>query len=108
MSADISLVASGCCDSHPHNVTHNLAPMFRSVGLDWHDFYERNGNGGRKAAEMLPLAVTAYLLLKNNPEDYEYLNPPNGWGDLDGAVEFLERLLRDLARHPDAIIEVSL
>jgi hypothetical protein len=108
MSADIWIESAECCSAHDHNVTHNLAPMFRAVGLDWHDFYEHDGNGGKAAADMLPSAVMAYRALRDNPEDYEHLNPPNGWGDLRVAVEFLDGLIGDLARHPEGIVRVSL
>lgn len=41
-------------------------------------------------------------------EDYEHLNPPNGWGDIGGAIRFLDDLMRALALHPDGIVRVSL
>jgi hypothetical protein len=108
VSADIWIEAADCCAAHDHNVTHNLAAMFRAAGVDWHDYYEHDGNGGRTAAEMLPEVVTAYLRLKRGPEDFKQYEPENGWGDLPGAVNFLERLMGDLAKHPSGVIRVSL
>jgi hypothetical protein len=108
MSADIYVEATDCCWSHNHNITHNLAGMFRAVGLDWHDFYERDGNGGKTAAEMLPLAVLARHRLERGPEDFAHLAAPNGWGTLPQAVSFLDELVVTLATHPDGIVRVSL
>lgn len=108
MSADIYIESDNCCAAHDHNITHNLAPMFRAAGVDWHDYYEHDGNGGRTAAEMLPEVVLAYWRLSDDPDYYRQFNPPNGWGDLECAVEFLRRLTLDLAKHPDGIVRVSL
>jgi hypothetical protein len=108
VSADIYISAPHCCDAHGHNITHNLAAMFRAAGVNWRDYYEHDGNGGRTAAEMLPEVVTAYCNLRAYPEDYKHLEAENGWGLLTHAVDFLERLMRDLARHPDGIVSVSL
>jgi hypothetical protein len=108
VSADIYIESPDCCSSHRHNVTHNLAAMFRAAGVDWHDYYEHDGNGDRKASELLPEVVLAYWRLVNDPEDFRQYVPENGWGDLRGAVSFLADLMRDLARHPDGIVRVSL
>lgn len=108
MSADIGINHPDCCGDHWHNITHNLGAMFRAAGIDWHDYYAADGNGGRLASEMLPEAVLAYFRLKNEPEDFKHLDAPNGWGVVANAIDFLERLIRDLAKHPDGVVEVSL
>jgi hypothetical protein len=35
------------------------------------------------------------------------MNPPNGWGDYEGAVGVLQEMLRQCYAHPDAILSVS-
>ena len=104
MSADIYLHADNCCSAHNHNVTHNLGPMFREAGVDWHD-YE---NGDRSAAFLAVECSTALGALVDYPERFRAMNPPNGWGTYEGAVAFLARLIIDCAKHPEAKVEVSL
>lgn len=103
MSADIWLEAD-CCSAHDHNVTHNLAPMFREAGVDWHDYK----GGDRTAAALLREVATALSNLVDQPERFRRMDPPNGWGSYEGAVAFLARLAVDCIRHPDAIVQVSL
>jgi hypothetical protein len=40
-------------------------------------------------------------------EEYELLNPDNGWGDYEGAVYFLKDILDACKNYPNARIEIS-
>ena len=89
--------------------TTNLADMFRlafssddepkKYGL--RDF---DGMLGRKAYLIL---IGAISRMKARPDDFRALNPPNGWGTYEGAVEFLERLARACEELPDWTIVVT-
>jgi hypothetical protein len=103
MSADIWLEAD-CCSAHDHNITHNLAPMFREAGVDWHEYRD----GEQHASVLLREVAHALTRMADEPARFKALNPPNGWGNYDGALAFLVRLAVDCLRHPDAIVRVSL
>lgn len=44
--------------------------------------------------------------MKLDFEQFEELNPPNGWGDAHGARRFLEELADLCAAHPKATVMV--
>jgi hypothetical protein len=102
VSTDLSL-AAGCCASHSHNITGNLTPMLRAAGIDWSD-YER---GSETARTLLWDIITALTRLTDEPERFEAMNPPNGWGSREALLAWLVRVAIDCLRHPDAIVEVS-
>lgn len=102
MSADWSVAAhkDGCqrgddCNC-PYagdlNVTYNLTPMFREAGLFPSTHQDLQG---APCAEVAGVADAAIRRMEADPERFKALNPPNGWGDYDGALRFL-RNLRDL------------
>jgi len=41
------------------------------------------------------------------PEKYKLLNPSNGWGSYEGALEFLQNVLVACTTHPLAKVYVS-
>lgn len=90
------------------NVTYNLTPMFREAGLFpavHSDLY------AAPCSEVAGVADAALRRLEADPERFRALNPPNGWGNYEGAVEFV-RHLRDLCSSwshiPSARLEGSL
>ena len=66
------------------NYTYNVAPMFfHAVGSSptrW---------DGKGAGEVAKLAIIALSAFGADPELYRAMNPPNGWGNFEGASEFL-------------------
>jgi hypothetical protein len=46
-------------------------------------------------------------LLRSDPERFRTLNPPNGWGDYEGFVVWVERYLEACRENPDAEIRIS-
>lgn len=104
MSADIYLSATDCCSSHDHNITHNVGPMLRAAGLDWHDY-----RGESLTARHLAIEATGALeRLVREPDEFRPMGAPNGWGTYDQVLPFLARLILDCIKHPDAIVSVSL
>lgn len=86
-----------------HNATHNLTPMWSKAGC-YSVLYESHG---KPAKEILSPLITGLTNMLKNSEEYRKLEPSNGWGDYDGAIEFLVRVIKDCASNPDTIIEVS-
>ena len=102
-------------------MTYNLAPMFHLAG-----FYEamKNETGGTGAArevllgegcapharppmtgeELAPLVRQGLDDMIARPEAYRALNPKNGWGTYEGAVEFTRALLAACEKHPGATV----
>lgn len=94
--------------SYEDNCTFNLSPMFfhafRTVGAGDEGFRGLTGKACSEIAELLPSVIAQ---LKNHPEIYKPMNPENGWGDYNGAIVFLERLLAASRNHPKAQLGVS-
>lgn len=62
---------------------------------------------GRNAGESVPLLDKGIKAMQDNREEYEAMNPDNGWGRYEGALGYLERLRGACARHPKTVIRVS-
>jgi hypothetical protein len=95
-------------DDRDLNITYNLTPMLREAGLFpnahrdlWH----------APCAEVAGVADAALRRLESDPARFRELNPPNGWGSYEGAVDWVRRL-RDLCQSwshiPGARLEGSL
>jgi hypothetical protein len=82
------------------NYTSNCGPMWRAAGADLAEF------DGKEAAECLPALEAAIVALHADPETYEAMNPPNGWGSYKSLLPALEALAEDLRRHPRATVTV--
>lgn len=84
------------------NATGNLIPMWSKAGC-YDALYKSDG---KEVWEILPALEIALKDLIAKPEEYKLLNPKNGWGDYEGAVEFLDNLLYTFRRYPKAIVRV--
>ena len=45
--------------------------------------------------------------LKNNPKLYNTMNPKNGWGNYEGAINFLQKAYNAMLISDDAYISIS-
>jgi hypothetical protein len=52
--------------------------------------YTIDNNPVKESIEILQLAIEN---MRNNPDYYKTMNPPNGWGDYEGALKVLTDLL---------------
>ena len=84
------------------NATHNLRPMWAAAGCE-DQFYEWEG---RKADEALPFLRAGVAAMEADPDKFRALNPPNGLGDYDGALEWLWRAVAACVKHPNAVIHI--
>lgn len=53
-----------------------------------------------------PLA-DAVKRMEADPGKYREMNPPNGWGDYEGALRYLRRIAEASAQHPKCTIRIS-
>lgn len=99
MSLDVSLSCPTCGHGRASfNLTYNLGPMWRAAsGLDNEWMLPVEGKTG---AEVLPMLNAALAALRGDPDRFERMNPPNGWGSYDGLVEVLERMRAASKEHP--------
>lgn len=81
------------------NLTYNLTPMLRRAGMPpWQDFI------GTRAELAGVIWRSVHTALLADPEVFQALNPPNGWGDYDGAVEVIGALADACERFPNAVV----
>jgi hypothetical protein len=82
--------------------TSNVAPMWTdALGRRLADLKEKN------ASEALAALQRAVAAMEADTGKYEAMNPPNGWGDYEGALDYLRRLMDACAAHPKATIWIS-
>lgn len=84
------------------NYTCNCSPMFRKA-LGGISLSELDGRAGGEVAEQVSTGVKAMI---DDPATYEAMNPTNGWGDYESALDYLKRLALACRRHPKARIRV--
>ena len=100
MSYGVRLTATVPTTVHEAGITSNLGPMFRqALGYGLKDL----PTDATACIEPLERAVHDMIV---SPDTYRELNPPNGWGDYDGALTFLQRLLQACREYPNAAVEI--
>lgn len=88
------------------NYTYNVSPMFYEA-LPGDD--GMHGINGLSVSDALPRLDAGIASMKADPEKYRAMNPENGWGDYEGALECLEQLAdacREAADIPGVWVEV--
>lgn len=84
------------------NYTSNVSPMwFKALGERLAEFH------GRNAGESVPLLDKGIAAMEDGRAEYEAMNPDNGWGRYEGALDYLRRLRGCCAEHPKTTIRVS-
>jgi hypothetical protein len=84
------------------NYTANVSPMWtRALGEPLADLHGRTAGG---VVEQLDRAIAA---MQAAPGEYEAMNPANGWGRFEGALNYLRDLRAACAEHPKTQIRVS-
>ena len=85
------------------NITHNVSPMWKLAGV-YDALYESEGLIAKEVLSTLQEGVARMVL---NPEEYKKLNPTNGWGCYESALEFLIDFQSAIVNNPDTMIHVS-
>lgn len=111
MSYDVSLyidVDTGGPEPHRYypadigNYTSNVSGMWtKALGYRLADLNERTA--GDCTADL----QRAVSNMETNRAEYEAMNPPNGWGDYAGALEYLRELYYACLASPKARIRIS-
>ena len=84
--------------------THNVTPMWRAAlptGESLGAFLE-----GKTAAEALPGLRAARAAMEDSPTRFRALQPANGYGTYQGALERLREVVAAAVAHPLASWEV--
>jgi len=111
LSFDISLTLPACQHClRPEQTfdvadpTYNLAPLWREAFDDERGIRMLNGAVASSATHVLRLGIERMLA---QPERYRKLEPANGWGDYEGAVDVLQRLLTKCQAYPKATVVIA-
>ena len=76
------------------NITWNVGDMIRvATGLEW-----RNEEDNGLCVDVMPKIVDGLKELVTNPKKYKKYEAPNGWGTIDGTIDFFNTLIRDWNR----------
>lgn len=110
MSFDISLIVPACPECCRPTETIDVADPTYNLGLMWREAFDGDqgirGLNGLSAAEVMLRVKVAIERMLAAPEQYRKLQPDNGWGDYEGAVDVLQRLLTKCHRYPTATVMV--
>lgn len=83
-----------------YNYTSNVAPMWRRAGCDLAELADK------PASEVRESLWQALEAMRRDPDLYRAMNPPNGWGNYEGCVQFLAELWQACEQHPNAVMKV--
>ena len=88
-----------CSSNYTYNVSQMFYDAFGGEGIR-----ALSGMRGREAATWLKGGIDRMAL---SPEHYMAMNPKNGWGNYEGALQLLRELREWAERYPEAIFKVS-
>lgn len=88
------------------NITHNLNQMADKAGV-YQCLWRPDENGITKALQLIAPLTEGVLLLKSDPTRFKAFDPPNGRGNYEGLVNFVEEYLKACEKYPDAEVSVS-
>ena len=88
------------------NITHNLGKMADAAGI-YQALWRPEEIGLSRAKELIDPLRLGLERLHATPDSFKTLNPPNGWGDYDGLVRFVEGYLGACIQYPEASVRVS-
>lgn len=90
---------------HAHT-THNLIDMAVEAGL-YKPLWRPHENGLFQAIQLVVPLTTGLQALVDEPERFQKLNPPSGWGNYDGFVQFVREYLEACRANPEARVSAS-
>lgn len=103
MSLDVSVKAKRVVDVYEDNITYNLAPMYyKCIDIDG----GLKALNGMKCKDAIPVLNRAIDDLIENKEEYEKLNPENGWGSYEGLLKSLKSLRIACLENPSGKVEI--
>jgi len=104
MEMDLGGESPSSIGQYDANYTYNVSPMFYEA-FDLDDgIRELDGMIGSKAE---PIIQAAIVKMTKDPDTFEAMNPDNGWGNYEGALELLRTLRIWCREAPKATMRVS-
>ena len=88
-----------CCGNYTFNVFEMLSKAFHRD--DWKYIH---GKQARHALKDLHKAIQNMALY---PDKYKAMNPENGWGSYDGALNWLTKIYSKCTEYPEYYIYIS-
>ncbi len=92
------------CVAYLGGQTYNVAPMY------FHAFGEGingvRGLNGKLAGDCIPLLQHAIQVMKDDSKLMRDMNPENGWGNYEGALKWLEKMLGACLEHPKTTMRI--
>ena len=88
-------------DDENFNYTYNVSPM-------WYACYPDKGirkHYGLTGREAVPVLMLLHQYMVVHREELLPMEPDNGWGSYDGALDFVNDLIKASMRHPDDVWE---
>ncbi len=83
------------------NYTINVSEIFdKALG------HSLTGLNKKRCKDVVLNLEKAVLYMKENKVELEKLNPKNGWGNYEGALEYLEKILKKCKDYPSGKIIV--
>ena len=81
---------------------------------EFNDYYTRlkkmEGSQGLKESQVGDLYIQigeAIEKMESNPEKYKAMNPPNGWGNYEGALEVLKEMAKVAFEYPETVFLIT-
>ena len=105
MSYDISLVIDTGHEetevAYVGSYTYNVGDMYReALGFSLGEL------DGKNACDSLDILDKGIKDMQANPDKYKKMNPENGWGNYEGALEYLLNIRHQCHRYPKCTILV--
>lgn len=85
------------------NYTYNVSPMYYKAFGEG-GIYSLSAMAGHTAAPFIKGAITT---MRENENEYKALNPSNGFGDYEGAITYLAKILHGCEEHPEAQVFIN-
>lgn len=85
------------------NMTHNVSRMWRKAGI-YDALYKSQGRIAGDVVRELRVGLQKML---DNREEYEKLNPENGWGSYASAINFLRDVIIGCEDNPKGTVVIS-
>jgi hypothetical protein len=82
------------------NYTYNVSKMYSAAGIIFSDL---EGMNAGEASEYLIAGINE---MKQDPDKFRGLNPPNGWGEYSSALKFLEEIAKACKKHPACTVKI--
>jgi hypothetical protein len=95
---------SPCTVAKAGNMTSNVAPMWRKAMPDTDGLAGLHGKRGRECLAGLRAGLAH---MEANPDEYERMNPANGWGTYKTAMQYVRHVITAAECAPNAFFHVS-